>query len=126
MDDPNLVTGVYQYGQGCLFTEAYVREVTESHNVRLCHSATVVGLLTAGNGRRLVGLSALARAGSCFRVEARLVVLAGGAIENARLLLLARESGSWSDPAGWTGRCFMEHPRDIAMTLFPQSRDVLP
>ncbi len=123
LDDPNLVTGVYQYGQGCLFTETYVREVIESNNVRLCHSATVVGLLTAGNRRRLTGLSAVGRAGSSFRVEARLVVLAGGAIENARLLLLARDSGSLSDPAGWTGRCFMEHPRDFAMTLFPRSRD---
>lgn len=125
LDEPNLVTGVYQYGQGAQFTETYVREVIESHNVRLCHSATVVRLLTAGNGRRVVGLSALSRAGTSLRVEARLVVLAGGAIENARLLLLARDSGSSrvSDPAGWTGRCFMEHPRDFAMTLFPRSRD---
>jgi choline dehydrogenase-like flavoprotein len=127
LDDSNLVTGVYQYGQAAQFTETYVREVTESHNVRLCHSATVVGFLTASNGRRVVGLSALSRAGASLRVEARLVVLAGGAIENARLLLLARDGGSSrvSDPAGWTGRCFMEHPRDFAMTLFPSSRDFL-
>jgi hypothetical protein len=44
-----------------------------------------------------------------------LVVLAGGAVENARLLLA---SGLGS---AWVGRCFMEHPRDSALVLRPRS-----
>jgi len=50
-------------------------------------------------------------------------VLAAGAIENARLLLVsANTAGSRLVKAGnWAGRCFMEHPRDSALILSPWS-----
>lgn len=59
--------------------------------------------------------------GAPFRVQARLYVLAGGAIENARLLLASRSS----TPAGLgnthdqVGRHFMEHPHYTSGFVVP-------
>jgi choline dehydrogenase-like flavoprotein len=51
--------------------------------------------------------------GSVTEIEARTVILACGAIENARLLLL---SGFRS---AWLGKAFMEHARDFSLVLMP-------
>jgi choline dehydrogenase-like flavoprotein len=59
--------------------------------------------------------------GRAVRVRARFVVLACGAIENARLLLLSGGMDAPGNRHGWVGRCFMEHPRDASMTLRPRS-----
>jgi choline dehydrogenase-like flavoprotein len=53
-------------------------------------------------------------------VQAPRLVLAAGAVENARLLLVAcAGDGGVADRSGWLGRGFMEHPRDRALTLMP-------
>jgi choline dehydrogenase-like flavoprotein len=53
-------------------------------------------------------------------VRAERVVLAGGAIENARLLLASADDlPRGINNSGWLGRGFMEHPRDRAITLTP-------
>jgi choline dehydrogenase-like flavoprotein len=51
-------------------------------------------------------------------------ILAGGAVENARLLMLSG-IGSQSAGGGWLGRCFMEHPRDGSLRLVPLDPDVI-
>jgi len=62
--------------------------------------------------------------GNRFGVQARTFVLAAGAIETARLLLVSRDSR----PAGignkrdLVGRCFMEHPDTAAGYLIPDPR----
>jgi choline dehydrogenase-like flavoprotein len=51
-------------------------------------------------------------------------VLAAGAVENARLLLLTDTGlGAMGNESGWVGRGFMEHPRDRALTLHPHAAD---
>jgi choline dehydrogenase-like flavoprotein len=57
--------------------------------------------------------------GRALRVRARAFVLAAGGIENARLLLLANHLHGLGDESGLVGRCFMEHPRDVACRLVP-------
>jgi choline dehydrogenase-like flavoprotein len=104
---------VYQCGVGHLFTEAYPHDARRSGNVTLCHHATVCGL-----ERHEATVSS--PSGGRFRVRAAVFVLAGGAIENPRLLLLS-ELGNRH---GWVGRCFMEHPRDHALTLVPRTPEL--
>ena len=121
-----LTTRVYQFGSAQPFTQTYVREVSQASNMRLCHHATVTRLVTSGAGRRVVEAEGTSLSGGRFRVRASIFVLAAGAIENARLLLLSGETGSHGlgNQHDWVGRCFMEHPRDNALTLIPRSPDL--
>ena len=125
LDGANLTTRVYQFGLGRPFTQVFGREVAASGNVTLCHHATAAHVESGGVGDKVAGVRAVTRSGTTFRVETSFVVLAAGAVENARLLLLWVESDSSrvSSRAQWIGRCFMEHPRDYALTLYPRSAD---
>jgi choline dehydrogenase-like flavoprotein len=62
-------------------------------------------------------------------IAADVFVLAAGAVENARMLLMlllhSETSGLIGAGHRWIGRCFMEHPRDTAMTLTPGGVDVI-
>lgn len=110
-----LVPAVYQMGSRAALLTPLLASVREHANVRLCTGATAVQLQVDGTGARVTVANPDGRR---WQVRANRVVLAGGAIENARLLLLcAAEGGGVMDRSGWLGRGFMEHPRDRALTL---------
>lgn len=110
-----LVPAVYQMGSRAALVTPLLANVRERGNVRLCTGATAVQLQVDGTGARVMVASP---DGARWQVRANRVVLAGGAIENARLLLLCMaEGGGVTDRSGWLGRGFMEHPRDRALTL---------
>jgi choline dehydrogenase-like flavoprotein len=114
----HLVTRVYQFGS----REAVVgslEAIRAATAIRLCHHATVCRLSTSGDGARVTGARIRSRSGREIGVHASRFVLASGAIENARLLMVSG-IGSRLD---LVGRCFMEHPRDQTMTLFPDGPD---
>lgn len=90
--------------------------------MRLCAHATVIALGRNGSGRAINIVSAATPGGERWKVRAKRVVLASGAVENARLLLLTDDgSGALGNASGWVGRGFMEHPRDRALSLRPAS-----
>jgi choline dehydrogenase-like flavoprotein len=64
----------------------------------------------------VLGIRAVDGNGQALEAKARSVVLACGAVENARLLMLSRASRS-----KWLGCCFMEHARDFSLVLVPDS-----
>ncbi len=117
-----LETRVYQLGRAVVFTEKYPQAIRRSSNVQLCHDSTVVELRTDQGGERIEEVLVASLDGARFRVRAHTFVLAAGAIENARLLLLwaaANPLTGFTTSADWVGRCFMEHPRDHALALVP-------
>lgn len=123
-DRDDLTVRVYHAGPASQFTTALPDEIRRSENIRLVHNATCRSLLADG-ARRVVGADATSNAGNVFRVDARLFVVAAGAVENARLLLASADHGTaLGNQHGWVGRCFMEHPRDYSLRLVPQSTDV--
>jgi choline dehydrogenase-like flavoprotein len=116
-----LTTAVYQYGPARLFTDAYLGEIRRAAGALLCLHATATGFETDPAARSITALRAARVTGRPLDVRARLFVLAAGGIENARLLLLptAARPGGLGGESGLAGRCFMEHPRDMACRLVP-------
>lgn len=116
-------TKTFDFGSRDLFLEAVCRATTRSDDVTVVHSAPVVELRcddTPGEVSSAVCLPAVDRT---FSVDAQRFVLAGGAIENARLLLSSRSRhpegiGNAHD---LVGRFFMEHPVCTAALVLPRA-----
>jgi choline dehydrogenase-like flavoprotein len=117
-----VTTRIYQFGAASALVGQNLTVLRSAHNVRVCHHATACALEADGTGRRFVGARVVDGAGRPLAVRAGTLVLAAGAIENARLLLVS--GGSSVSRNDWVGRCFMEHPRDYALTVFPHSPEL--
>ena len=112
--DPELVRSViFQFGKHSRF-DRYEDNFRRAENVNVLLHATAVHL--ADRGGRVDRIDCATLSGNRFGVHARTFVLAAGAIETARLLLVSSDS----QPAGignnrdLVGRYFMEHP-DVAV-----------
>lgn len=83
-----------------------------AQRVRVLLHASALRLHTDEGDRRVNSLEAADPSGRPFRVVARHFVLAGGGIENARILLLSGDSPARSigNRRGLVGRYFTEHP----------------
>ena len=102
-------TLIFQFGKHSRF-DRYEDDFARAENVNLVLHATAVHL--ADKGGRAIRLDCATLSGNRFTVQARTFILAAGAIETARLLLVSTDS----QPAGignsrdLVGRSFMEHP----------------
>ena len=123
--DSLLTSRIYQFGHGQTFTADYVHALVNRGNVRLCDHATVVGLTRGSQDRITQAQARVTITGEPLNVRAAFFVLAAGAIENARLLLVSADHAGAAFASGyqWIGQCFMEHPRDTALSLVPQSKE---
>ena len=107
-----ITTTFFQYSPPTRFGTRYRKDIEAAPNVRALLHASVTEIETDASGSTVTGLRARTLAGPTFRVRARRYVLATGAIENPRLLLLSNRT----NPAGvgnahdLVGRYFMEHP----------------
>jgi len=81
-------------------------------NLQVCYNATVTQICTEESAE-VVNALEFSDGRRRLRISARLIVLATGGIENARLLLLsdAVHSGGIGNRNDLVGRYFMEHPR---------------
>lgn len=97
--------------------------VRASSTARMVTNATVLRLETDGT-HRVARAIAVGPDGETGVVRAGRFVLAGGAVENARLLLVSSRGGvGLGNDTGWVGRCFMEHARDTAVSVVPVVKD---
>lgn len=106
---------VFRFSPPVRFRIKYDRELAESRKIRLLLHASVVRVRLAPAGGRVAALEVATAGGRRVEVRARLVVLAAGAIENARLLLASddvhqRGIGNAHD---LVGRFFMDHPHRL-------------
>ena len=111
----------FSYGPADVFTRALPAGLAaDSSTIVVCDAAiTEIHLDPAGT--RVATLSGRTRNGAPFTVETQVCVLAGGGIENARLLLASRSSsiagiGNCCDQVG---RWFMEHPHVTSGVVVP-------
>jgi choline dehydrogenase-like flavoprotein len=107
-------TRVYQFGPAQPWIEALPRSLAEAGRVRICPGATVTGWRLDSRARVGEAIVTGTVTHQRFAVCAAHFVLACGAAENARLLMVLRdrEAPLELDAGDWLGRCFMEHPRD--------------
>jgi choline dehydrogenase-like flavoprotein len=93
------------------FGDAYRRDFEEASTVRVLLHASALRLYVQPTGERIESVSVGTLAGTTFGVTARYFVLAGGGIENARILMLSgdTEARSVGNAHGLVGRYFTEH-----------------
>jgi choline dehydrogenase-like flavoprotein len=96
-------------------------------NVRLITNATAVHLNVTSNGRAIESVDAMSLDGKRHTVKARTVVLCGGGIENARLLLCSNkiERNGVGNRRDLVGRFLMDHPRGEVGTFDVTSPQIL-
>ncbi|MEO8540698.1 MAG: GMC family oxidoreductase [bacterium] len=102
---------IYQLGPPYRFQELAV-EVAALPGVTLIHHANVTALEESETPGVLTSARIAIPSGGGFRVRARQFVLAGGGIENARLLLASSfaRPGQHANPKDQVGRYYLEHP----------------
>jgi len=95
------------------FGTQYRDTLASAERIAVHLHSTVTELLAGEGGDGITEVVIRCLEGPTYRVRADVFVLAGGGIENARLLLAS--SGKHVDgignSRGMVGRCFMEHPR---------------
>ena len=108
------MTRLEQFGPATAFTSRPLAELIKSDQVHLVTNTIAVELTSAeGTDDGMASTSARTADGRPFTIHSRVVVLAGGAIENARLLLNSTNQSSTGlgNQFDNVGRFFMEHPR---------------
>ncbi|MBC7981243.1 MAG: GMC family oxidoreductase [Armatimonadetes bacterium] len=93
------------------FCKRYRKDLDEAPNVRVLLHAHAIHLQLAEDGHTIAYVDAACSPGQAFRVKARRTVIACGALENARLLLAARDvspSGIGNDN-DLVGRYYQSH-----------------
>jgi choline dehydrogenase-like flavoprotein len=102
------------------FGPQYESDLAQSQDIQLWLWTNVVGLETDRDGE-VTAVSTQTLDGLRRRFTAQVVVLACGAVENARQLLAhnARGGQRLGDAGGFLGRCYMDHPAGGAAFLWP-------
>jgi choline dehydrogenase-like flavoprotein len=106
------------------FAQRYRADLEGNATLRCYLHASCLGLATDGDGNRVASAEFGSLDGRRVRVRADSFVLAAGAIENSRLLLLSRRpSGiALGNEHDRVGRFFMEHPyTDLYYTTLSQA-----
>lgn len=102
----------FRYSPPIRFGRAYRTEIERAKNVQALLNATVTNIVTNDSTSQVEQVEITSLSGRKGNIKARAFVLACGAIENARLLLLptsSKPNGVGNDH-DLVGRYFMEHP----------------
>jgi choline dehydrogenase-like flavoprotein len=111
-DPRRLKTALFQVSPPTRFGTTYHDDLEQAGNVSVFLHANVLELRTDETAKRVLGVRATSLDGPAFDVVARIVVLATGGLENARLLLLSNrvQTAGLGNAHDVVGRYFMDHP----------------
>lgn len=121
-----LITTIFRFGRRQVFTEDCKDKVRRSSSLTCYYNSTAVELETDNLARAVERVTVSTLNGKRFWVKARTFVLAGGAIENTRLLLLSNRNS----PAGLgnhndlVGRFLMDHFMIHSGFVIPPHREI--
>jgi choline dehydrogenase-like flavoprotein len=114
------ITYLFSYPRD--FGQLYTARLAASQNVRVLLHATVTHIQLARNLRTVSGLTMVTSDGKQVQVSAGRIVLAGGGIENARLLLASNDVArrGIGNEHDLVGRYFMDHPYAFVGVFSPR------
>ncbi len=125
---PDLRVVTWQFSSRSSLHNDYVRfglrlRSLRANNLRVLTQATVTQILATDDGGHVTGVEVSTPEGKTHTIRTQRVVLCGGGIENARMLLASnRVDGSGlGNRRGLVGRFFMDHPRTTAGTFTPEA-----
>ena len=113
LDTTRVEPVLVQFSRPIRFGSHYRDALVSAERIAVHLNSTVTELLAGKGGDGINEVVVRSIEGPTFRVRAALFVLAGGGVENARLLLAStgRHADGVGNAHGMVGRCFMEHPR---------------
>ncbi|GLQ46107.1 hypothetical protein GCM10007862_11580 [Dyella lipolytica] len=123
-DDTTLINRIFARSP-VLFGEAYEAELAKAPNIKLLLHANLLELESVPSGMSIHSARIGSLDGRRGTIRAQHFVLACGAIENARLLLLSNSvarNGLGND-RDLVGRFFMDHPAGKLGTLYAQNHE---
>jgi choline dehydrogenase-like flavoprotein len=106
---------VWQASPPTKFGSVYRPQLESADNITICLRSTAVEILTDEAGEQALGARVISADGTTFEIGAKVVVLAAGAIESARLLLASNRAqrDGLGNNYGLVGRFFTEHPHMV-------------
>jgi choline dehydrogenase-like flavoprotein len=105
-------TTIFQFGFRDIFYKEYREEIDRNHNITTYLNANVIDIETINTAQTVNRLHMACLEGKKFWVTAKLFILAMGAIEISRILLLSNKvhRNGLGNENDLVGRFFMEHP----------------
>jgi choline dehydrogenase-like flavoprotein len=115
------VTAMFQLGPANVWWGEETSAWLGKTEAKVLFNGTVTKIEAESNARRVRGVRIGTLNGHTIQVAAKIVVLACGGIDNARLLLLSDDvqRGGLGNGRDLVGRFFMEHPHLTAGVLIP-------
>jgi choline dehydrogenase-like flavoprotein len=119
-------TTMFQFGPASVFKPRPEELVRRNPRLTILLHANVLQLRTSADGARVVDAEVATLAGTRFTASAKQFVLATGAIENARLLLLsnATQAAGIGNDHDQVGRYLIDHPLNYDSYIVPSGPDV--
>jgi choline dehydrogenase-like flavoprotein len=121
-----LKTVIFKFGARDPFIKDYIQQIAHAPNIATYLYANVINIETDETGRTVKRLQVACLPGNRFWVSAKIFILAAGAIEIPRILLLSnrclnRGLGNQND---LVGRFFMEHLHFNLGLLVPSDQNI--
>lgn len=119
-------TTMFQFGPSAAFTRVERDRAIQARNITLYLNANVVALETDETATTVTGVRVACLSGNQFEVAAKIVILATGGLENARLLLLSNrvQKAGLGNQHDLVGRFFMDHPLVRTGEFIPSDRQL--
>lgn len=102
--------------QAVNFGTMYRQEFERSENIKVLLHANATEIHTSENSKKVRSVTVRSTTGSTLTVNSKVVVLAAGGIDNARLLLASRSNSpcGLGNARGMVGRFLADHPMALA------------
>ena len=124
--DDRITSSMYKFGPSNIFTTEYRVQIERSSNITAYVNANVIEIEADETAQTITRVHAACLTGNRFSVKAKMFILATGATENARLLLLSNrvQTNGLGNQHDVVGRYFMDHPLVYPGHLFPADSSV--